>query len=92
MREQVHFDAYVAPKVFQTNYYVSDKFFIFPGLIVAKKVNHNINKSLPRFNFIFIEFSNYAPLMSCQICSPRSNLEKPGTSKQTAPVLVHSFV
>ena len=49
MGEQVvHFDAHVASKVSKSSQHLGNKFFIVPGLVVAKEVVDNLNKSLPR--------------------------------------------
>ena len=50
----MHFDAHVASKVFESSRHIGDKLCIVPGLVVAKKVLHDQNKSLPCFQIHFI--------------------------------------
>ena len=50
----MHIDAHVASEVYVSSQHIGDKFCAVPGLRVAKKVLHDQNKSLPRFQFHFV--------------------------------------
>ena len=50
----MHFDAHVASDVSEGGQHIGDNVCVVPGLIVAKKVLHDQNKSLPCFQFHFV--------------------------------------
>lgn len=48
------FDGHVASEVSEGSGHIGDKFNVIPGLVIARKVLHDQNKSLLRFKFHFV--------------------------------------